>query len=432
MKTGYVIVLAASIVSLLASCASYDKAADSGSWKVKPAFNVRHSAETAESYYQLGRYYQGQNRYEQAMAAYRKALAIDGGFVEAHNGMGVVYARQGRQDEALGQFRLAAKLAPDAAHIQNNLGYALYLSGAYVEAAGTLERALALDPANPATRANLARALEKAGDGEEAQVLLAQAPVVPPAENAPPAPSQPEALPARIEAAAAPAVPVAVAAAAPVQAPPRERVVIAPAAQKPVPVVESRIQAIQLAPNVYELRKQADAQVVRATAAIPAPAPALPKAWSTATLAAVPASYVPARQTMPAAAAPQQPQAAVATSPAARPFRIEVSNGNGVTGMAKKVAGYLGGKGYAGARLTNQKPFRVVSSQVQYRAGYREQARSLVAALPGAPALAQASNLRGDISIRVVLGRDVADKVAYFEPGPGRVHLSLKDNPAKY
>jgi hypothetical protein len=125
-----------------------------------------------------------------------------------------------------------------------------------------------------------------------------------------------------------------------------------------------------------------------------------------------------------------QARTVASVSPAAKPFRIEVSNGNGVTGMAKKVAGYLDGRGYSGARLTNQKPFRVLSSQVQYRVGYREQAQSLVAALPGYVTLVQAGHLRGDISIRVVLGKDLARKVAYFERSRGELRVALK-GPAK-
>jgi hypothetical protein len=111
------------------------------------------------------------------------------------------------------------------------------------------------------------------------------------------------------------------------------------------------------------------------------------------------------------------------TAPANKPYRIEVSNGNGVTGMARKVAGYLEGEGYYSARQTNQKPFHVASSQVQYRSGYREQAQSLALTLPGQPGVTQADGLRGDISVRILLGKDIASNVAYFEHGKGKIHL---------
>ncbi|MBZ0093769.1 MAG: tetratricopeptide repeat protein [Sulfuricella sp.] len=383
MKTGYMILSAASIIPLLSSCASYQKTADSEAWSIKPAFNVRHSTETPDAYYQLGRYYQGQNRHELAIEAYQKALAIDGTFAEARNGLGVNYAMQGRQQEALEQFRLAVQQAPNAAHIHNNLGYALYLSGSYAEAASALERAVALEPANQAAHTNLALALGKAGDRGKAVQVMAQAASPQPAENVPPVAQEAQQALAL----------------------PKDWGVITQAARKPVPQVESRIQAVQVEPNVYELRERADVQVVSA---------ARPQQQ---------ASVQPKERDRVAAQAAQPVSKVVKAAPAARPYRIEVSNGNGVTGMARKVAGFLGGEGYSRARLTNQKPFQVTSSQVLYRSGYREQAQSLVSTLPGKPGIAQADNLRGDITIRVVLGKDVAGNVAYFERSQGKIRL---------
>lgn len=416
MKTSYMILSAASIIPLLSSCASYQKTADSEAWSIKPVFNVRHSSETPESFYQLGRYYQGQNRYEQAMTAYQKALAIDSGFVEARNGMGVIYSMQGRQQEALEQFRLAGKQAPNAAHIHNNLGYALYLSGSYAEAASVLERAVALEPANQAAHTNLALALDKAGDRGKAVQAMAQASMLQPAGNVPSVSSAPQG-------------------AQQAMAPPKDWGLITQAARQPVAVVESRIQAVQLAPNVYELRERVEVPAARAAAVAQAPSQALtlPKDHRSITLAARQPVAIPVavaesrvRAVQPVSGVSErQARTAVPASPAAKPFRIEVSNGNGVTGMARKVAGFLGGEGYSGARLTNQKPFQVSSSQVQYRSGYREQAQSLVSALPGHSTLVQANDLRGDISIRVVLGKDLAGNVAYFERSQGKIRLTL-------
>jgi tetratricopeptide (TPR) repeat protein len=416
MKTGHMILSAASIIPLLSSCASYQKTADSEAWSIKPAFNVRHSTETPESFYQLGRYYQGQNRYEQALAAYQKALAIDGTFAEARNGLGVIYAMQGKQQEALEQFRLAVKQAPNAAHIHNNLGYALYLSGSYAEAANALERAVVLEPSNQAAHTNLALALDKAGDRGKAVQVMAQAARPQPAENVPPVTQEAQ----QVQTGTPTPVPAPAIATTAIPSPalqqalalPKDWGVITQAARKPVPQVESRIQAVQVEPNVYELRERAEVQVQVVSAARHLQQTSVqPKERDrVAAQAAQPVSRVVEQQ-------------ARAAAPAAKPYRIEVSNGNGVTGMARKVAGFLDGEGYSRARLTNQKPFQVTSSQVQYRSGYREQAQSLVSTLPGKPGIAQADNLRGDITIRVVLGKDVAGNVAYFERSQGKIRL---------
>ena len=93
-----------------------------------------------------------------------------------------------------------------------------------------------------------------------------------------------------------------------------------------------------------------------------------------------------------------------------RKIKIEVANGNGVNGMAKRVSAFLSNAGFAAARLTNQQPFNVKQSEVQYRAGYRDEAEKLRATIDGDPRLIQRDDLRADISIRVLLGKDVKSK----------------------
>lgn len=422
MKTSHIILSAASVIPLLSGCASYQKTADSEAWSIKPVYHVRHSTETPDAYYQLGRYYQGQNRYQKALAAYQKALGIDGTFAEARNGLGVIYAMQGRQQEALEQFRLAVKQAPNAAHIHNNLGYALYLSGSYAEAASELERAVVLEPSNQSAHTNLALALNKAGNREKAVQVMAQAAGPQPAENAPPVTQEAQQVqtvtPTLVPAPAVATTAIASSAPQQVLALPKDWGVITQAAPKLAPLSESRMQAVQHALNVHELREQVQ------PAAKPlqqASVQSKERDLIAAQAAQKPAAVAESRVQPVSSMAAQQVRAA---APAAKPYRIEVSNGNGVTGMARKVAGFLDGEGYSRARLTNQKPFKVASSQVQYRFGYREQAQTLVLNLPGRPGIAQADNLRGDISIRVVLGKDSTGNVANFERGQGKIRLA--------
>jgi len=424
MKTRHMILSAASVIPLLSGCASYQKTADSEAWSIKPVYHVRHSTETPDAYYQLGRYYQGQNRYQKALAAYQKALGIDGTFAEARNGLGVIYAMQGRQQEALEQFRLAVKQAPNAAHIHNNLGYALYLSGSYAEAASELERAVVLEPSNQSAHTNLALALNKAGNREKAMQVMAQAARPQPAENAMPVTQEAQQVrsgtPTLVPAPAVATTAIASSAPQQVLALPKDWGVITQAAPKPVPLSESRMQAVQHAPNRYELREQAQpAAKPLQQASVQSKERGLIAAQAAQKPVAVAESRV-----QPVFKSDMTAQQVRAAAPAAKPYRIEVSNGNGVTGMARKVAGFLDGEGYSKARLTNQKPFQVASSQVQYRSGYREQAQTLVLNLPGRPGIAQADNLRGDISIRVVLGKDLASNVASFERGQGKIHLA--------
>jgi hypothetical protein len=96
--------------------------------------------------------------------------------------------------------------------------------------------------------------------------------------------------------------------------------------------------------------------------------------------------------------------------------RLEVSNGNGVTGMARKIDGLLQAIGLAKARLTNQKPFTQQLTEIQYRDGHVSAAASLSTRLPNRPAIVRDSRLRADIDLRLVLGRDLPSDVALVEP----------------
>lgn len=111
------------------------------------------------------------------------------------------------------------------------------------------------------------------------------------------------------------------------------------------------------------------------------------------------------------AAAPVVPAtAAAAIAAATQPpigFRLEVSNGNGVTGMARYVGTLLAAEGLPRARLSNQRPFVEPQSRIEYRAGFASQARALSERLPGRPSLVAATALRPVTDVRVVLGHDL-------------------------
>lgn len=97
------------------------------------------------------------------------------------------------------------------------------------------------------------------------------------------------------------------------------------------------------------------------------------------------------------------------TSSLDKPVRtatLEVSNGNGVPGMAARVGHWLEQKGMPTERLSNQQPFTQRLTVVQYRVGHEQAARQVAESLP-ANAMAEprpTPGLRSDV--RVILGRD--------------------------
>jgi hypothetical protein len=92
--------------------------------------------------------------------------------------------------------------------------------------------------------------------------------------------------------------------------------------------------------------------------------------------------------------------------------RLEVSNGSGVAGMARKVGGLFMAVGVPSVRLTNQKPYDQQVTEIQYRDGCLAAAAALSAMLPGQPRATASRGLRAGTDVRIVLGRDLPIDVA--------------------
>jgi len=294
----------------------------------RPVLNVNHGA-TAEGRYRLGRYFEGQARYDQAIALYREALKRDPLLVEAYTGLGMALAAQQRYEDAVRQFQAAVVLEPQAAHLHNNLGYAYLLIGANEKAVKTLEEATRLDPGHQRARENL----------RIAQVKLASTAVQP-------------ALPGR----AAEAVQFV---------------------SGPLPGTS----LVEISPQIFELRTP-------------------PKPRNMEKIEAVPLAPLPQENSM----APT------------RKFKLEVSNGNGILGLAKRVAGRLVSAGVRATRLTNQRPFEQASTEVQYREGYAAEAAMLAATLQHPVQVKPSKDLARHIDVRLVLGKDVLSDTALIIP----------------
>jgi len=105
---------------------------------------------------------------------------------------------------------------------------------------------------------------------------------------------------------------------------------------------------------------------------------------------------------------------AFANSTSARQARVEVSNGNGVSGMAKWMGGFLGRQGIAVSRLTNEYPFTRETTKIQYQAGFKESAQALQHALQGDTQLMPINQAQATdrFDVRLVLGQDAIAKIA--------------------
>lgn len=109
-------------------------------------------------YAALGQAYLDLKNYTQAMSWVKRGLEMDPASKKLHHLLGLALAGQQRYDEAFAAFLKAG----DEAQAYNNVGVHFYLDGKYEEAAKCFQKALELRPTHyQEAKVNLDRALEK-------------------------------------------------------------------------------------------------------------------------------------------------------------------------------------------------------------------------------------------------------------------------------
>lgn len=89
---------------------------------------------------------------------------------------------------------------------------------------------------------------------------------------------------------------------------------------------------------------------------------------------------------------------------------IEISNGNGVTGMAGKSADFFRAYGFTIGSITNAENFRFQESIIYYKEGYLPVVKELVAIIPGSQNLKKVDSFaKASIGVRLLLGRDLVN-----------------------
>jgi len=168
--------LSACALAVLCGCSS-TPVADARLLRIAPVERTEHSMNRVDALYQTGRYYQGQIRYGEAIAAYQQLLLANPDHVDAHNALAVIYANLGQYEQAESHFKEALSSAVDAGYLYNNLGYTYLLQGRDAEALAALEKAKSLSPDNERVAVNLSVAAFRVGEQMAvAQSLISSAP----------------------------------------------------------------------------------------------------------------------------------------------------------------------------------------------------------------------------------------------------------------
>jgi tetratricopeptide (TPR) repeat protein len=135
------------------------------------AVNPRYS----EAWTNLGNALRDQGEMSAAVEAYEQAAAIAPSSPEVLNNLGVAYKELDRLDDAITCYRRALAAKPSHVEAHNNLGLALMEDGQIPAAIASFEQALSLRPDYPAARYNLGLACLWAGQENRAVVLLWEA-----------------------------------------------------------------------------------------------------------------------------------------------------------------------------------------------------------------------------------------------------------------
>lgn len=116
----------------------------------------------------LGVALEGQGKFEEAVACYRKTLQIDPRLAEIHFNLGVALANLGKSDEAIASYKRAIALKPNLAVAHFNLGIALQSQGRLEEAIASYREAIQLEPGFYEAYGNMGTALQQQGKLDEA------------------------------------------------------------------------------------------------------------------------------------------------------------------------------------------------------------------------------------------------------------------------
>ncbi len=331
-------------------------------------------ASGADVLFSVGRYQHSAGQLEQAALHYTQVLELDAHHVGSLNALAVIHAQAGRTDEALKLFIRAMQLSPKAAHIHNNMGYALMRAGRLDEAGVQLREAQALDPGSVQAAQNMALLARE--EGKRAAMA-----------------AKPEPQPT---AAAVPTGPALVAVSENVYE------LRMPAAQSNVvPAVQVAAQPVAQ-PVVIQSAMQVNVKAAIPVVADAAASAAEPRVTASLVTVSLKPELDPGWQ--------KTVQAVKPAENLLKGVRLEVSNGAGVTQLARRTADRLAPTGVITARLTNAKPYRQVRTEIQFLAGQDLAAQALQARLPVTAKAVTSSELQRGVQIRLVLGHDVAGR----------------------
>jgi serine/threonine-protein kinase len=110
-----------------------------------------------------------QNRFEEAIEYYKKAIELDRNYSRAYSDLGLILQTQGRFDEAIDCHQTSLQIDPDYVWAHYNLANALRARGRLNEAFEQFQEVIRVDPNNSLVQNGIASVLVPQGRGRETQ-----------------------------------------------------------------------------------------------------------------------------------------------------------------------------------------------------------------------------------------------------------------------
>jgi tetratricopeptide (TPR) repeat protein len=120
------------------------------------------------AHYNLGNALLQENRIQEAVKHYERALEIKPDYREAHNNLAFLLLQDGKINEAIAHLEQVARINPDSATGHYNLGNAYLQAGRGQDATGQYEQAVQLSPDYVQAHVNLGFALAQRGKFDDA------------------------------------------------------------------------------------------------------------------------------------------------------------------------------------------------------------------------------------------------------------------------
>ena len=316
--------------------------------------------------YRLALHFQKRNRHKIAIEVLKEVIHADPIYVKAYNAMGVSYDYLGDYNRAINSYKLALKINPNLDYVYNNLGYSHLLNGNLDSAIDAFQKAITLNDQNKRYHNNLGLAYTQKGQFELAFEQFKHA--------------------------------------------------------GDETSANQKLAQLLYQESKYDLARKYQNKAIQleTSADKTAPVPILSKEKFSDSSLKVEEKYPESR---PAAVISDSDQKSSEEEkgPVSEylPFprsqkkykvlaEIEVLNGNGIEGMARRLGNYLKKKGFNVTRLRNANSFNHIESKVFYGSGQVEDAYRLMQEIPIHPNTKNIIELKDlDNKIRLLIGKDM-------------------------